>query len=246
MLQNYQKKLRLTGYSTYLFNFLIGFEEINEENTMYYITDYINNHVIMFNGSWIYQTFKSFTKPTYLKAIENELFISGDNYFCKTDKNLNVIKTYSNLAVRYRGIYYNQTSSNLVVTGFQSNQILFFDRNLTLLNSVSTNTYNPYGINGFKNELFVGTTTGVILVLENSVITKIYNIMCSGIIDSLIIDNVGFMAAACYGNSFAILYHTNGTNLNFSKQTVSPLQEIKIDSRERLLINSNHELNLYY
>ncbi len=154
MLKYYKKRFKIIN-----FNRLVDFEIIVDNNvTSYYVMDYSANNIVKFNENWEYLSIKAIA-GCFIKLVENEFFLSSDSGILKTDKDLNIIKTFSSGTV-YRGLYYNETSKNIFVVRWGTYIIEKFDLNLTLLDSISTGSYPPYALNGYKNELFVGTTIG--------------------------------------------------------------------------------------
>jgi hypothetical protein len=109
-LENYQNRFKITGYSTFQFTALVDFEEIIEANlTTYYAVDFGNSHVVLFNENWEYQTYKTTSiQGSFVKVVDNELYIVGDSNFYKTDKDVNVTESYQNSGAVYRGLYFNK------------------------------------------------------------------------------------------------------------------------------------------
>jgi hypothetical protein len=101
-------------------------------------------------------------------------------------------------------------------------------------------------MNGYKTELFVGTFTGQILVIQNKTITKVYNICISHYASSIQIDDNGYMNIACYQETQTFLYQINGTYMKVSKLITSGTYGMKIDSKGRWITTSAKELNIYY
>ncbi len=103
ILKNYQKKQTIKAYSTYQFSELTDFEQIVDVGiTTYYAVDYTNNHIVSFNEYWEFQRFKiTISRSVYIKAVNSDLYISADNYFYKTDKYLNVIKSSKKCALSW-------------------------------------------------------------------------------------------------------------------------------------------------
>ena len=116
-----------------------------------------------------------------------------------------------------------------------------------MLDSISTGSCIPFGLNEYKNELFVGTMTGQILVIQNKTITKVYNTLCSGDrTTSFLFDNNGYMSVQCAGGTASHIYHINGTYMNISLPTATSNFGMKIDSKGRLIATSANELNIFY
>jgi hypothetical protein len=242
MLKYYQKRFTIKN-----FNRLFDFETIVDNNvTSYYAMDSAANTIVKFNEIWEFLSNKTLA-GYYIKLVDNEFFLSVDSGIVKTDKDLNIIKTFSS-GNYYRGLYYNETSKNIFVARWSAYIIEKFDLNLTLLDSISTGSNDPYGLNGYKNELFVGTANGQILVIQNKTITKVYNTLCSGErTSSFLFDNNGYISIQCYaGIAGSHIYHINGTYMNISLPTATSNFGMKIDSKGRLIATSANELNIFY
>ncbi len=226
---------------------MFDFETIVDNNvTSYYAVDFNADSIVRFNENWEYLSNKTFVKGCFIKLVENEFFISAGSGIIKTDKDLNIIKTFSS-GIAYRGLYYNETSKKFFVVGWGAYKIEIFDLNLTLLDSISTGSNDPFGLNGYKNELFVGTMTGNILVIQNKTITKVYNTLCSSDrINSFLFDNNGYMSIQCFIGTASHIYHINGSYMNISLSTATLNFGMKIDSKGRLILTSATELNIFY
>ncbi len=91
---------------------LIDFETKVENNvTLYYAMDYGAKNIVRFNENWEYLSIKAIA-GCFIKLVENEFFLSSDSGILKTDKDLNIIKTFSSGTI-YRGLYYNESSKNI-------------------------------------------------------------------------------------------------------------------------------------
>jgi hypothetical protein len=104
--------------------------------------------------------------PFMIISIRNELIIAAQDGMYKTDKSLNLIKSYIRSGAYYTSIYHNYTSDILYVAGYNLKSINLFYRNLSLINSISL-TYKPYALTEKNGKLYVGLYGGVISVLEN-------------------------------------------------------------------------------
>ena len=143
-MRTYSLKWRIRNYSNYSLSSLKGFEQVVSANsTTYYLVDSDVQKILLFDEYWQFKTFKTINDSLYfIKAVGNELYISGDNGFYKTDENINIIATYSSSGAYYRGIYYNETSDLLYVTLSGSIfKIRVFNRNLTFLRAIDHLTF---------------------------------------------------------------------------------------------------------
>ncbi len=234
---NYQHKQKITGYFNYSFSNLYGVDKIIDGNTIFnYVVDvgFGFNHVVIFNGDWAYSTYKNLTGAFYVKAVGQQLFIAGPDIIYKTDKHVNVILKYNKPGALYRSLYYNATSDRLFVASIGFKRIDIFDPfTLTLLYSINTTSFSPWSLNSYKNELFVGTSTGQILVLQNEIIMKTYATFCGSIVSSLLIDSYGFMAVVCNDGNLLFLNDTDVMKINESMSRLTNKKSINFDSKDR-------------
>ena len=86
---NYALRTTITSLNGSSFLYLGGFGMFNSVNTSYYIAEYQTDRVYKLSDTWEYVSFEYFLKPNYIRAISNDLYISGDSYIYKTDNNLN-------------------------------------------------------------------------------------------------------------------------------------------------------------
>ena len=147
MLKYYQKRFTIKNYSTLNFVKLFDFETIVDNNlTSYYAVDYGAGKIIRINENWEFLSIKTIAYGCFIKLVENEFFISSESGILKTDKDLNIIKIFLN-GTLYRGLYYNETSKNIFGVCWNAYIIEIFDKNFNLLDSISTGSYNPFGLN---------------------------------------------------------------------------------------------------
>ena len=245
----YSLKWRFKKYSSYSLSYLKGFEQVVGANTTtYYLVDM--QKILLFDEYWQFKAFKTINDThNVIKPVGNEFFISGDNGFYKTDENINILLNISSIKSYYRGIYYNETSDLLYVSLSGSTfNIKVFNRNLTLMRTISISSFVPYSFNSYMNTLFVGTKNGSMLVLENEKIKTVYNDVCeqTSTVTSILIDKFGYMVVTCNQINMTHLYNINGIFMNISIPTAARPFNIAIDSHGRLIINTPNELDIYY
>ena len=157
---------------------------------------------------------------------------------------MNLTKQYTQYC-NCRGILYNKTNNLIYVADIIQLRILILDRNLSFVNAIDTIGYTPYGLAIYDDKLYVGTTSGSILVIQDGIIIKNFITTC-GSIAKLLIDGYGYMLVLCQSPSYVYLFHTNGTDLkNGITTSYNPL-ELNFDSEGRLVITSSGEINIYY
>jgi hypothetical protein len=106
---------------------LNGFGIIDDANATYYALDNLidgtgTSNFVLYNRNWTYLTYK--TMPIYIpfsiQSISNELFIAAKNGIYKTDKYLNLVKSYNRPSADYSSIYHNLSSDILYVASLSS------------------------------------------------------------------------------------------------------------------------------
>jgi hypothetical protein len=243
----YQLRNTITKYNSNTFNTVHGFCSIVDTNiTTYYALDHANQKVVMFNEYWEYQnaSFVGFNVANAI-SVEKELYITGNNYIQKRDKNLNWVTQFYNININFRGIYYNKTNDLIYVGISNIQEIYLFDRNLTKLRTISTPGYATLAIAEFDNKMFVGTEQSRILVIENEIITRNFITNCTSI-KSILVDNSGYILILGTPFDYVNVYHTNGTNTGKGIPTSSSQHFINFDSKGRLIMTSQNEINIYY
>jgi hypothetical protein len=122
-----------------------------------------------------------------------------------------------------------------------------FNFNLALTDTISIPSYNPWSINAYNDQLYVGTTNGTILVIVNKQIIKQFN-GCNGQnsnLNSILFDQFDNIGAACYITSPLYLLKTNGTYLNKNILTVDYPFYIGFDSKSRLVVVTSKVIFVY-
>jgi hypothetical protein len=79
-------------------------------NTSYYVVDY-SYGVFLLNDSYGYVTKQTFSKPNYIFNANWSLYITGDTNIWKTDKYLNISKTFTSSNANYKGILFKCTEN---------------------------------------------------------------------------------------------------------------------------------------
>jgi hypothetical protein len=118
--------------------------------------------------------------------------------------------------------------------------------NLTLNDKISITPHRPWSINEYNNELYVGTSSGKIIVIVNKQIIKQFN-GCnqqSVRLLSILFNILNNMATSCNNNQL-YLYNTAGTYLNKSIPTISYPYYIGFDSKARLVVVTDTQISLY-
>ncbi len=226
--------------------------------TKYYFTSYSNNKIFVFDDNWNYLYNKPFSSPLSVATAGSSFYITSSQSIHKTDKNLNIIKTYTmNYCCNwYSAIYYNQTSNLMYVGGFQSNRIDILDSNLNLTDFYNlTVNHTVSAIQGYNNYLYIGIAYyngnggGIILVLLNNVIVQnlygCFNTYLSSLqVGSILFDENGYIATSCIGE--VNLFNQNLSYIYKSTNFDTALSFMSLDSKNRLITLSVYNvINIY-
>ncbi len=113
--------------------------------------------------------------------------------------------------------------------------------------TIATSPYNPWSINAYNDQLYVGTSNGIIFVIVNKQIINQFN-GCNGggaSLYSILFDQFDNIAAACSILSPLYLLKTNGTYLNKNIVTVDFPYYIGFDSKSRLVVVTSKVISVY-
>ena len=161
---------------------------------------------------------------------------------------LNILIQYNAIgnSPQYKGIYYNSTNDFIYVAAFSFKTIDVFNLNIKLSYNISTLAYSPWSITAFNSQLYVGTYTGTILVIEKRMIKYTFN-GCNGysfLLSYILFDSCGLMATSCDNNQL-YLYDSNGRYLNTSYPTPNNPSYIGHDSKGRFVQVSQQQISVY-
>ena len=176
----------------------------------------------------------SFPNPAYVITIECYLYITGRFSIWKLDAQLNVLKAYNTSGLPwFKGLYYTPINQSIYTVAYNLNSIQWFDLNLNFNGSISL-PLKPWSIAGYINQLFVGTTSGDILVIMNNIIVNKFN-GCNARLNSILLDkfNICKMVTACDSSQVLLLF-SNGTSRN-QYITLSVPEYIGFDSKSRFV-----------
>ncbi len=182
----------------------------------------------------------------YILPAENYLYITGSDNIWKTDQQLNILIPFDYSNADFSGLYYNSTNSLIYVASHNLGDIYVFNLDLALTDMISTSNSYPWSINGYNNQLFVGTDSGTILVIVNNLIIQQFN-GCNEEnthLISMIFDEYDNMATGC-NNNYLYLYSKNGSFLNKNIPTVSDQAYLGFDLKSRLVVVTRTEISLY-
>jgi hypothetical protein len=181
------------------FGGLCGFGKYSSSNaTYYYVMDFGANKVYILNDDWSFISSKYLDSPSGMISINNSLYMIGNSNVWKVDKDLNILINYNSVSANYLGISYNPSNGLIYVAAQWLKEIQVFNLDLTLIRRFSTQ-HNPMSIAVSSNQLYVGTTRGIILVYQNELIINQFN-GCngnSGYLTFILFDQNGYMATTC-------------------------------------------------
>jgi hypothetical protein len=231
------------------FSTAIGFAILTPSNSYYYVSDHALNEIFILNESWSYLSSKTFSNPAYLITIGISLYATGESNIWKLDQNLITLIQYnSNGTPRYRGIYYNSRNNFIYVAPSDFTVIHVFYLDLTFRNDFSTSTYNPWSIAEYNNQMYVGTKNGIILVIVNENIFRLFN-GCNGnsvVLTYIFFDEYSYMVTSCEDPINQLyLYYPNGTYLNKKSTTRNNPRYFGYDSKGHFIQISMHQTSIY-
>lgn len=245
--KNVSTKLFFTNYSGHSFRGIIGFGKLIDLNSTYYVADYYDTRVIMFDENWNYLAYKSFSNPCYIITVNCTLYITGDNNVFKTDKDLNILKQFNaSGSPLYRGIEFNQSNKVIFVASCTYPRIDIFDLNLTLSDNINTSPYRPYALHINENLLYAGdSVNGYVLLIWNKAIINVFRGCSSAYVTGILIDIYGFIATSCFNFAKLNLTQLNGTSTGLSINTPSSPFTINFDSKGLLIQISLSQISIF-
>ena len=137
--------MNITSINGISFSGVSGFGMLIDSQTTYYIIDRDNSRIIIFDKNWKYASTKSIPYPYSMITKNNYLYITSEYYIYKSDKFLNVIKTYNpSNNPSFRGICYNSNDNYIYTVSNNYNRIYSFDLDLNLIDSFNTSLTTSY------------------------------------------------------------------------------------------------------
>ena len=211
------------------------------------MTDYGANQVHILTDDWTYVSFKTFNNPAYMIKVGTFLYMTGDSNVWKLDKNLNVLFQY-NSTTPYRGIYYNSTNDLIYSAPYTLTAIHVINSNLTFNHMISTSPYSIHSIAEYNNQMYAGTSNGMMLVMVNEMIINTFN-GCNGkiaSIASMLFDMYGYLATSCFGTEHKLyLYYPNGIFAGKSLSTPASPQKFDFDSKGNFVQISQSQISIH-
>jgi hypothetical protein len=231
-----------------------GFGMSTSNPIRYFVTHYVKNTIYALDDEWNYVSENSFTYPLYMISVGNSFYITGEYNIWKTNQQLNLLIDYNDstgFSHPYCGLYYNSTNDLIYVAVYDLYEIHVFNLNLTLNHNISTTfqqiQYFPLSINGYNNQLYIGTYGGTILEIVNNQATNQF-FGCNDqspyqSLISILFDQFDSLAIKCDLQLY--LYNKNGSYLNKSISLNEYSFFIGFDSISRLVVVLNSQITIY-
>ncbi len=195
--------------------------------------------ISQFDNNWNFLNYNYVFYPNFMLGINYsstfKIFVSTQYGIYSFDRNLNFLKLSSNSSINYKRMYYNSSADHLLVCCNNYQRIDVFDRSLTFIKSISTNTYYPIDIDVYNDLMFVSTSSNTILIYQNETFLSQITTFCSSIKAS-IIDQTGNMVVLC-SSDVMYIYSINTSYLGVKwTSLVSNLVDISFDSKGNLAL----------
>ncbi len=226
---------------------------LTNKTVLYYVTD--SSGVFIYEEDWKFKFKINLTLSgySYIKQVNNELFISYWNRLIKTNLNLKIIKETTRSPYFYpRGITHDNSCNDWILHAIwgnfsYANKIDVYNRNLILVDSILVDPYQPYSVLYYENKIFVGTlTNGNVLVIQNKSISQVWTTPCAGLIASINIDQYGYIMISCFYQHKIFLLYKNGTSTGKSLNTTYSPSFVSVDQKGRIIVNGNGKLQLFF
>ena len=255
LFQTYVLNQTRTNSDGIYFAALRNFDIVNINSAInYLLLDYYNQYLFIYDDKWQFKSKLYFNYTlSYVKFIENELFITSDNFIFKSFLNGTIaIMNPSKISLYHRGIYYNETSQLFYVASYGTNKgaIQVYNRSLTWLRRIDLGVSQAYRVEEHNGRLYAGGRANgnqtSVLVFENEILVNNFTIQCVSDITGFLFDSQNYMAILCETEKSLFLYDTNGYYYN---KTIfmdrSYLMSVKIDTYDNLVVSSSTRLSIY-
>ena len=215
------------------------------DGTYNYLLDKYLNRVFKFNVAWVFisSTILPFSSPYYLTYVSGNWFITGDYGIYKIDSTFITIVASATTGPHY-GLYYYSTSSTIYAV--KGSSVIEYTTGLKVLIAKNITGYSLWSITSRGNTFYIGTTTGLVLVMVDSVVTDTFN-ACNGLrysVNSIVVQGT-MMMTECYGNSY---FYTQGRPFDFIFSIVGPTTSAKgvwIDLQNQLITTDPSFFKIY-
>ena len=221
-------------------------------DSIFYLFDYKNNNLVIYNEYWEYQREESqigFSPngPTYSVYVNGQICIAGNGVINKYDKYLN-LEVQSIQNGNFCGIYFNRSNGFIYSADIENNRISFFNQNLVLIDNIFL-SFSPWLIAEYNGMMIItedSYTSGNIYYYQNNVLIKSITTVCGYRVNSILFDNFNHMIVLCDANLY--IYHTNGTYTGLNIPNVCTMESyyMNFDSKNRLVVICRNVINQYY
>jgi len=191
----------------------VGLYGYNNDGSFNYLLDHTLNMVFIFSNTWLFLSSKNlpFYSPYYLTFVNGYWFITSNNGIYKTDSTFtNIVNSVTPDA--HYGLYF----TNFMIYAVKRNFVVEYTTGLTVSFSILINAYySLWSISANGATFYIGTSSGLVLVMVNRVITDSFN-ACNGqtshTVNSIVVQE-NMMITECYGDSY--FYTSNGSSFTF-------------------------------
>ena len=243
-LTNFQVIKSITYGDTFISNTKSYNTICDGNSTLIYVLHSFNHGKIsQFDGKWNHLSNYNVYFPNFILGMSDssgiKIIMTTQHGIYSFDRNLNLIKFYSNYSANYKRMYYNSSADHLLICCNNFPSIDVFDHSLTFIKSISTAPYYPIDIDVYSDLMYIATSSNTILVYQNeSYFSKITTFCIS--IKASIIDQTGNMAVLC-GSDVIYIYSSNGSYLGVNWTSIVPsLIDLSFDSSGNfVLVASN-------
>ena len=238
-LTNFQVIKSITYGDTFISNTKSYNTICDGNSTLIYVLHSFNHGKIsQFDGKWNHLSNYNVYFPNFILGMSDssgiKIIMTTQHGIYSFDRNLNLIKFYSNYSANYRRMYYNRSADHLLICCFYYKRIDIFDNSLKFIKSISTPSF-PVDIDVYNDLMYVATSSNTILVYQNELYLSQITTLCSSIKAS-IIDQTGNMAVLC-SSDIIYIYSFNGSYLGVNWTSIVPsLVDLSFDTSGNLVL----------
>ena len=210
--------------------------------------DYSDGKIIILNEYWQYLGIfeNQIPLPVYAITTGNKIYVINNNGIYKLNITLSIIQKYDATGLNLIGMYYNSTNDTIYVSTQKYQGILIFSLDLILLDYINLTSNLPTILQGYYNQLYVGTNTGNILIIENKLVIKSVYLGGNSLITSILFDNYGYVIVGYYGYNYINLYYSNFTDARYRISNIDHPFDLKFDSFGRFVILTWSQITVHY
>ena len=219
------------------------------KNTQYNLVFEQDIGVYLYDTNWKYVS--TFNFPSILYGIvANGYYYFSTHYgtygLVKTSVDSpNIVNYYGmNFAGVYRGLFYDKT---VIAAGYGTRSVDVFDLNLNLNRSITFPDFSPHSVTIYESKIyaFFWENGMVALISNNGTVSKYFPTLCSHGC-SINFDSFGYCAVSCCVNGALHLYDTNMKYTNYSLTFANDVEDIAIDTNDRLAMCLHYDAAVYY